>query len=169
MRNALRRPDGIVLTRSVARKYFGRADPIGQTLLLELPLAIPNPLTAMFRRAGRGHLPDDRHGSDRGSLGHATDTGLFASGLAAHSALVQLDNAPANADNSPIFTLSTITFFRLKPGAEVNRAQRAIPDLVREIVPPCRREWRFRWSSYAWTRCMRIGNQSRPAFPHLRC
>ena len=32
--HALARPDGIVLPRSMARKYFGRDDPIGQTVML---------------------------------------------------------------------------------------------------------------------------------------
>jgi len=32
---ALKRPDGLVLTRSVARKYFGRDDPVGETLELD--------------------------------------------------------------------------------------------------------------------------------------
>src|SRR5260370_33889230 len=32
LRTALERPDAIVLTRQMARKYFGRDDPIGETI-----------------------------------------------------------------------------------------------------------------------------------------
>src|SRR4029078_1264430 len=35
LRSALRRPDAIVLTRSVARKYFKRDDPIGESITLD--------------------------------------------------------------------------------------------------------------------------------------
>lgn len=35
LKTALSAPDGVVLTRSMARKYFGRADPLGQTLEID--------------------------------------------------------------------------------------------------------------------------------------
>jgi len=67
LQKALQRPDGIVLTRRVAEKYFGRDDPIGQSILLD-------DTHAMTVTAVLDDLPIN---------GTMLESGIFASGLAA--------------------------------------------------------------------------------------
>ena len=100
---ALSQPDGIVLPRAIARKYFGRDDVVGQTILLN-----GNP---MIVRAVIQDLPQNAT---------SLEAGIFASGLAAASPLVK---PPGSV---PIY-------LRLKPGIDVAALERKIPDLVKLI------------------------------------
>src|SRR5580698_7443727 len=47
--HALTRPDGIVLPRSMARKYFGRDDPIGQIVMVADARQLMGKLSALGR------------------------------------------------------------------------------------------------------------------------
>jgi putative ABC transport system permease protein len=100
LRHALDRPDGLVLPRSVARKYFGRDNPIGATLQLDRDHTMT--ITAILE-----DLP-----------GGATDleTGIFASGLLAHSALAGFDRQSVDPKS---FIIDTTTYLRLAPGASI--------------------------------------------------
>jgi putative ABC transport system permease protein len=93
--NALRRPDGVVLTRRLAQKYFGRDTPVGEKLEIDRR----HSMTVM---AVIEDLPSNSN------LKH----GFFASGLASFSALTQMDAKPANG-----FTISSLTYVRLRPDA----------------------------------------------------
>lgn len=118
-RTALAHPDSVVLTRSAARKYFGRDAPLGETLeldhehLLNVTAVIEDPPA------------------------HATQlqSGIFASGAAAYSELKRLDADPANTPDSPNFEISAETFLRLAPGAGPERIQEQMPNLMHEIWP----------------------------------
>ena len=68
LRTALQRPDAIVLTRQMARKYFGRDNPIGETIEI-------NRLHSMQVAAVLMDLPSNTH----------LDARIFASGRAAYS------------------------------------------------------------------------------------
>lgn len=114
---ALQRPDGIVLTRSMARKYFGRDDPIGETIQLQRR-------HFMTVRAVIEDLPVN---------GTQLESGIFASGLAAHSRLTALDNDPSNSPESPGFWISVRTYLRLSPNASLERVQKAMPALMDSI------------------------------------
>jgi putative ABC transport system permease protein len=94
LRTALQRPDGIVVTRSIARKYFGRDDPIGETILV----ADTHPMTVT---AVIADLP---------VAGTQLETGIFASGLASYSLLTQLDNNPENTAKGPGVFISCRTY-----------------------------------------------------------
>ncbi len=109
---ALAAPDGLVLTRSAARKYFGEDAPIGKVLMvnmgLELNLPPESPLARMINAyhpmrvmAVLKDLPSNTHL-------HAQ---IFASGRAPFS-LLSLDDASP----SP-FQMSELTYVKLKPGA----------------------------------------------------
>ena len=69
----LRRPDGLVMTASLARKYFGRSDALGESLVVN---GHPMILGAVLADFPSGET--DLQG------------GIFASGLAAHSPLTRL-------------------------------------------------------------------------------
>ena len=117
--NALRRADGIVLTRSVAQKYFGRDDPIGREISLDD--AHPMTITAVLE-----DLPVN---------GSTLESGIFASGLAAYSALSKCDrNAPGEAARNAV-ALCGRTYVQLKPGADAAGVQRAIDGFLPRFYP----------------------------------
>jgi putative ABC transport system permease protein len=119
LRAALQRPDGIVLTKSMARKYFGRDDPLGETILV----AGTNPMTVT---AVIADLPIG---------GTQLESGIFASGLASYSLLTQLDNDPANTSKGPGVSITCRTYLRLASNASILSLQKAMPDFVKSIFP----------------------------------
>jgi putative ABC transport system permease protein len=109
---ALRRPDGVVMTRSEALRHFGRADALGQTMLVAGE--------PMVLRAVLADLPAG-----------ATDleSGVFASGLAARSALAPTAAAAGG------FSIGARTYLRLAPGASREAVERRLAPLVDAMVP----------------------------------
>jgi putative ABC transport system permease protein len=105
---ALHDPDGLVITRQVARKYFGLDAPIGETLLVQSPEG-DDPLSVtpqpMRVRAVLEDIPRQTH---------LEQFKIFASGLAAWAPLAREDHFPSPA---PIFW----TYARLPPGMSVDR------------------------------------------------
>ena len=119
LQRALRRPDGIVLTRSVAEKYFGRDDPIGEPILLDD--VHPMTITAVL-----DDLPIN---------GTTLESGIFASGLAAYSALSKCEReAPEQASNNTV-AICVRTYVQLEPGTKVDRLQRAIDRFLPRFYP----------------------------------
>ncbi|HEV2867035.1 MAG TPA: ABC transporter permease [Allosphingosinicella sp.] len=106
---ALQQPNSVVLTRSMARKYFGRDAPIGETLQLNRDRLLR--VTAVIR-----DLPSNTHLSAQ----------IFASGKTPFSNLALADAAGGGFH----FDGTTYTYFRLKPGASLASVRRALPDLV---------------------------------------
>jgi putative ABC transport system permease protein len=128
LKTALARPDGVVLTRRMARKYFGRDDPVGQTLELEpepFPSRPGGPLTErpvhrMQVTAILQDLPANSH----------LDTEVFASGLAPFSPLTVFERLPKS------FGPRAYTYLRLAPGASGAQLVEAMPAFgVRHIDP----------------------------------
>jgi putative ABC transport system permease protein len=119
LKSALQGPDGIVLTRSVARKYFGHDDPIGQSILIDEVHAMT--VTAVIE-----DLPVN---------GTLLESGIFASGRAAYSSLTKCDNDQAEIARRGGVALCGRTYVRLKPGTEVNRLQREIDAYVVRAYP----------------------------------
>ena len=119
---ALDRPDAIVLTRSVARKYFGREDVLGQTIVLDRRHTLV--VTAVLE-----DLPPSRFTS-----GPLTSV-IFLSGNASFSALTSMDRLPWNADDSEGMMNSVLTYVRLVPGASLAQFNRALPDLLKRTWP----------------------------------
>jgi putative ABC transport system permease protein len=105
--SALRRPDGTVLSRAVARKYFGRDDAVGQIILVD-----GHPMTV---RAVIEDLPAN---------GTSLQSGIFASGLASFSPLA----GDLSHDADPV-----MTFVRLRPGASIAAIERRLLGLVGKL------------------------------------
>lgn len=103
----LRRPDGVVLTRAVARKYFGRSDPIGQTLTIDRE-------HSMRVGAVIENLPRNSH----------LQINILGSSLAPYSKISQYDA-------SPIPARDTYTYFRLAQNAAVDAIGRDFPAFVK--------------------------------------
>jgi putative ABC transport system permease protein len=108
---ALDAPDGVVLTRAMARKFFGRDTPLGGVLLID---GHPFRVTAVIE-----DLPSNSH----------LDTEVFASSRAATSVLWKLYTA-GYASNS------NLTYVRLKPGASADAMNAALPGFMdRRLMP----------------------------------
>jgi putative ABC transport system permease protein len=108
LRTALERPDAIVLTRQMARKYFGRDNPIGETI--EVNRGHSMQVTAVLM-----DLPSNTH----------LDVRIFASGRAAYSRLAVLDAMPGPAIQKP---WNALTYIRLSPTASIDELARALPN-----------------------------------------
>jgi putative ABC transport system permease protein len=94
----LARPDGLVLTRAAARKYFGRDAPIGETI--EIDRTYRMQVGAVIE-----DIPANSHLAAQ----------IFASGLASFSPLTIADRADRGEIGDTAFT-----YFRLAPGASVD-------------------------------------------------
>lgn len=116
---ALRRPDGIVLTRSVAEKYFGRDDPLGRTILLDD--VHPMTVTAVL--------------DDLPSNGTTLESGIFASGLAEYSALSKCDREAAEQAARGAVMLCGRTYIQLAPQTDLDALQKTIDSFVPRAYP----------------------------------
>jgi putative ABC transport system permease protein len=110
LRTALQQPDSIVLTRQMARKYFGRDNPIGETIEINRQHSLQ--VTAVLM-----DLPSNTH----------LDARIFASGRAAYSRLAVLDAMPGPAVEKP---WNTLTYIRMSPIASIGKLAAALPDFV---------------------------------------
>ena len=110
---ALQRPDGIVITRRIARKYFGRDNPIGETIELNRK----NPMRVM---AVLDDLPSNTH----------LNTEIIASGRAAFSLLAAIDAAPRGIHDKILNVRAVYTYMRLRPGASIADLRRVLPDFI---------------------------------------
>lgn len=99
LKTALARPDGLVLTRRMARKYFGRDDVVGQSLDIEQQIGPTTQTHRLMVTAVLQDLPDNTH----------LDTEMLASGLAPFSALSFFDTLPKS------FGPRALTYVRLAP------------------------------------------------------
>lgn len=114
--NALDQPDSVVLTRSVARKYFGSDAPLGATLEFRRQDAMR--VTAVI-----DDLPPNTH------LG----TQIIASGRAAGSLLRAEDDQGEREDTT---SFGDYVYVRLKPGVTLAALQDRLPDFTNRHFPP---------------------------------
>lgn len=111
---ALDEPDGVVLTRGAARKFFGRDAPIGGVLLIDGHLTH---VTAVIE-----DLPSNSH----------LNTEVFASSKAPWSMFQSLYAGGYSTNNN-------LTYIRLRPGASAAALSAALPAFeARRIMPSLR-------------------------------
>lgn len=111
---ALRRPDALIMTRTAAERHFGTADALGRTILLD---GRPMILRAVVEDVPPG-------ASD-------LESGIFASGLAAQSALTLMAQDPPGT-----FSIGVRTYVTLRPGASAESAEERLNALIRPTLPP---------------------------------
>jgi putative ABC transport system permease protein len=113
LKSALSRPNTIVMPRSIARKYFGRDAPLGETLVEKFD---GRPETAVLTVAAviEDLPPNATH----------LATGIFLSSLAPWTQLYQLDHDP---DNDRGDVIGTYTFLKLAPHASAEQVQQTLP------------------------------------------
>lgn len=102
-------PNSVVVTRSMARKYFGKDAPVGETLRLNRQHVMR--VTAVIQ-----DLPSNTHLAAQ----------IFGSGNTPFSNLAEMDARPEGFH----FDGTTHTYFRLRPGASLEAVRAALPDLV---------------------------------------
>ncbi len=113
------RPDSIVITRSVARKYFGTDAPVGASLLVGD--GHPMTVTAVIE-----DLPEQNS---------QFETAVFASGVSSYSELTRLENDPLNRPDSSRYPVTVRTYFRLAPGASLPALRQAMPEFFNSVRP----------------------------------
>ena len=116
---ALQQPDGIVMTRRLARKYFGRDAPVGQTLELRTPSGV----ATMRVLAVLQDLPSNTH----------LNVELLGSGRAPFSFLTFLDANPEPPASGVSFRAHT--YVRLAKGADPAALQAAMPAFLKRHMP----------------------------------
>ncbi|MEO8314342.1 MAG: FtsX-like permease family protein [Pseudomonadota bacterium] len=123
-RRALRQPDSLVLTRAMARKYFGSEAPLGEILQLD-----GHPLTV-------GAVIEDLPAN-------ATHlrSGIFAPALASWSWLGAQDAIPTNALGEPV-GFGTNTYLRLAANASPDNMLGSAGGLAAELFAPPPQGWK---------------------------
>jgi putative ABC transport system permease protein len=121
LKSALARPDAIVLPRSIARKYFGRDAPLGETLTVNGTHLVS--VTAVIEDLP----PNATH----------LQSGIFISGSAPWSELHRQDTIPGNVPGSN-GVVGIPTYVKLAPHASPRRLQDAMPAMTKELFarPP---------------------------------
>jgi putative ABC transport system permease protein len=121
---AIESPDGLVITRSFARKYFGRDTPLGEVIELD-----QHPMRVM---AVIADLPTNTvfPGSISGRVG------AIMSVRAPFSDLHRWDEQTFDAQTDSWQMVFGGTFVRLKQGAAVQRLQHGMADFVRRHIQP---------------------------------
>jgi putative ABC transport system permease protein len=109
--NALSAPDGIVLTRKIARRYFGRDDVVGETIDLNREHVMR--VTAVIE-----DLPSNTHLAGE----------VFLPGIAEFSELTHLDSVKRGSGKIKSFMV--YTYARLRPGASVENINAAMESFV---------------------------------------
>jgi putative ABC transport system permease protein len=116
---ALEQPDGLVLTRELARKYFGEDAPIGKTLRVTTALNLKlspeeeKAWVAPYTMRVLAVLKDPPESSH-------LNVGMYGSGRAALS-LIALDDRHPSPFNS-----NSLTYVKLRPGASADAVQRGM-------------------------------------------
>jgi putative ABC transport system permease protein len=119
---ALETPDGLVLTREMARKYFGQDAPIGRVLMVNSGLNGPPPIGGYHPMRVMAVLKDIPANS------HLAAT-IFASGRAPFS-LISLDDLHPNP-----FNIDQWTYVRLKPGVSAASLEARVKDFGQRHYP----------------------------------
>jgi putative ABC transport system permease protein len=129
LQTALRQPGTVVLTRSAARRYFGRDVPMGAMLDV-----------ALVRRGMVGLILPERPSDHRllrvaavledlPSTTHLT-TQMFGSTLGIYTATGRTDQeGPA----AIAFTVSTMTYFRLAPSASLDQLDHVLAKMIAPV------------------------------------
>ena len=126
---AIEAPDGLVLTREMARKYFGEDAPIGKTLEVSTAFSLGTLPPAEAQVFAARHpmrvlaVLNDLPASSHLSLG------VFGSGRAAVSLLALDDRHPSD------FNATTLTYVKLKPGASAAPIQAGMAAFANRRYP----------------------------------
>jgi putative ABC transport system permease protein len=117
LKEALKAPDSVVITRATARKYFGSDNAIGETLTFERKHVMR--VTAVLE-----DLPSNTH----------LRITMLAPSHAAYSVAAEQDAKPLREFGSKMW--NTATYWRLQPGASLTALRAAMPALLDRHARP---------------------------------
>ena len=126
---ALSRPDRIVLTRSVARKYFGGDAPLGETLTVQVPGS------AQIHQLSVAAVIEDLPANDTHLV-----AGIFVSSLAPWTALNPLEAVDPSVARTQL-GVGTHTYVKLMPHATARRMLPAMPTMAQAVFTGPPRGW----------------------------
>ena len=109
--SALSRPDGVIITREIARKYFGRDDPIGEILELDRKHSLRVAAVLL-------DLPSNT----------TFDARIVVSGLASFSQIAFFEALTSGAE--PNTTTWMPTYVKAAPGASLQQIQNALINFI---------------------------------------
>jgi putative ABC transport system permease protein len=121
LQTALAAPDSVVLTRTAARKYFGRDKPLGE--LLEVNPAMGSDAAKVSTAFNTPHPMRVTAIIEDLSSNSYVKGEVFGSNLAAYSAFALYD---LTLDQGPFRTQSNYTFIRLRPGTPVRQMRQEL-------------------------------------------
>ena len=126
LKSALSRPDAIVLSRSTARKYFGRDAPLGETLVMQVDRSTET------RALSVAAVIEDFPASGT----HLT-AGIFVSSLALWTQLHRQEAVPENEARAQL-GVGTHIYVKLAPHTSAQRVLRAMPTMAQVVFvgPP---------------------------------
>jgi putative ABC transport system permease protein len=114
LESSLQRPDGIVITQSIARKFFPQSNPVGETLTVD----------------GAHVMRVEAVIDDLPANSTMLESGIFASGIPAFSGLSECDQHDEEDAHEGALHLCGLTFFKLRPKTNINLIRRGDADLV---------------------------------------
>src|SRR5690606_33861148 len=119
---ALRTPDGLVLSRSYARRFFGRDAPLGETLTLDGHAMV-------VRAVIQDPRPNATH-----VVRHVLAAGVssFSPMLEAERHRGMITQVDEERDTKVSVPVSMMTYVRLEPGAELS----VLLDQMKLVSPP---------------------------------
>jgi putative ABC transport system permease protein len=112
---ALDAPDGLVITRAIARRYFGDENPLGQTL--ELNRSVPLRVLALI---------DDLPGNTQFTFR------MVASSKSKVSRQSTVENQRGTSDS---FQFGAFTYFQLRDGADIAHIEADLPNFLKRHYP----------------------------------
>jgi putative ABC transport system permease protein len=121
LQTALATPDSVVLTRTAARKYFGRDKPLGE--MVEVNPAMGSDAAKVSTAFNTPHPMRVTAIIDDLPSNSYVKGEVFGSSVAAYSQFAFYD---LTADQGPFRTQSNYTFIRLRPGTPVQQVQQAL-------------------------------------------
>jgi putative ABC transport system permease protein len=124
LRSALARPDAIVLPRSIARKYFGRDAPLGETLMVDGTHLVSVAAVIEDLPTNATHL----------------QSGIFMSGLAPWSPIYRDDVTYKTVTHW--IGVDTQTYLKLAPHASPLRLLEAMPAMTKVLFASAPQGWK---------------------------
>jgi putative ABC transport system permease protein len=124
---ALARPDGIVLPLSIARKYFGRDNVVGQTITLGEKQPHVMTVTAVIADLPQNASTLETVVPEQAAGG---EPGIIVSGKAPFSSIARAEKRPNMGDEKGRFNFDVQTILRLAPEIDVAALEDRISSLM---------------------------------------
>ncbi len=124
--NALTEPNSVVLTREMARKYFGTADPIGEAL--ELGFGADDGTPGSDRKAFKKRLFSVTAVIEDLPSDTEMEVDILLAGVTADSPIARIDANPPGQDG---FTIDSLTYLKVPGSATAREIRNGLPAFLK--------------------------------------